>query len=362
MSKNCTNICKGIALVLMYIHHLFNNSEQLGHYSLIYKPLTMSQTIWIGQASKVCVAIFVFLTGYGYAKSIKGKETSNIDNQHKTIHRISRFLCNYWFCFLICFVLVVIFSEEFLLTYGTGKVEIIVNMFIDFLGLAFAFNTPTINATWWYVPLALIFIVVTPYIIKISKKMGISIFLVLVILPSLVGLNTLSSFIRYLPSLVLGIFVANNMLFERFKNKFGHRHYIDITLSIITIFVLLYIRGRLENYYYIIEAIVAMLICYIAYVGESRAVILNRGLALIGINSLNLFLFHSRIIRFFGKYFYSLKYCILILIVFLGVTLIISMLIERIKKFIHYERLSDKIASTLIRISYNKNNSTVEIN
>jgi hypothetical protein len=51
---NSTNACKGVALILLLWHHLFYQNPEYGLF--VFKFATLS---------KVCVAIFVILSGYG---------------------------------------------------------------------------------------------------------------------------------------------------------------------------------------------------------------------------------------------------------------------------------------------------------
>jgi uncharacterized membrane protein len=65
-SRNDTNIAKGIAVILLLNHHLFflvkDAPPLINGFSFVY---------FFANVSKVCVAIFVFLSGYGLSKSWK---------------------------------------------------------------------------------------------------------------------------------------------------------------------------------------------------------------------------------------------------------------------------------------------------
>lgn len=64
-SKSDTNIAKTVAIIAMYIHHLFFSKETYAGFSFSFTPLSESQTLVLAQCCKVCVAIFVFLSAYG---------------------------------------------------------------------------------------------------------------------------------------------------------------------------------------------------------------------------------------------------------------------------------------------------------
>lgn len=66
-----SNSLKGISLLLLLFHHLFY--VQHGAYDdiLVYNHGIVHQT---GIACKVCVALFVFLSGYGLAKKYDDRD------------------------------------------------------------------------------------------------------------------------------------------------------------------------------------------------------------------------------------------------------------------------------------------------
>lgn len=65
MTKDETNVCKGFAILLMFVHHLFSRPEVYADYSIRYFPFSYKTIISIALLGKVCVAIFVFLSAYG---------------------------------------------------------------------------------------------------------------------------------------------------------------------------------------------------------------------------------------------------------------------------------------------------------
>lgn len=67
--KRLTNICKGIAIILMIIHHIFPGME--GYGLKIGSTWVMAEIAILG---KVVVSIYLFLSGYGLCESLKGKK------------------------------------------------------------------------------------------------------------------------------------------------------------------------------------------------------------------------------------------------------------------------------------------------
>lgn len=67
--KRVTNICKGIAVILMLIHHIFPGMT--GYGLKLANTWVLPQVAILG---KVCVSIFLVLSGYGLYESYKTKK------------------------------------------------------------------------------------------------------------------------------------------------------------------------------------------------------------------------------------------------------------------------------------------------
>lgn len=153
-----TNISKGVACILLLFHHLFYHSSR---YDMYYHILGIDNPPLIAKIaimSKVCVAIFVILSGYGLAKSF---EKASCSSAYFTYKHIVKLLCQYWFVFIIFVPLGFFLGKNPVEIYGTGVKGITVFV-IDFMGLANIFGTRTMNATWWYMGLIIILYMLFP--------------------------------------------------------------------------------------------------------------------------------------------------------------------------------------------------------
>lgn len=77
-SKEKTMIVKGVAIILMLIHHLFYDYGNIENFSLLFDNLEADFWVTSSYISKVCVAIFAVLSGYGLSKSYKRKGENNL--------------------------------------------------------------------------------------------------------------------------------------------------------------------------------------------------------------------------------------------------------------------------------------------
>lgn len=91
LSKADTSAIKGIAILLMLWHHLFLSTTEYG---------TLTQSLAI--VFKVCVALFLFVSGYGLTRQYSGLDKRNIRTTVKfLLRRFINFFLPYWFCFVL---------------------------------------------------------------------------------------------------------------------------------------------------------------------------------------------------------------------------------------------------------------------
>lgn len=94
-TRRDTKIVKGIAALMMMAHHLFGFWDRLPEgYSYKLRLLSASQLTELAIALKICVALFMFLGGYGLCKQRE-------NGQGSLLKSIWRQYVQYWKVFLI---------------------------------------------------------------------------------------------------------------------------------------------------------------------------------------------------------------------------------------------------------------------
>ncbi len=89
LDKNCSTMIKGIAVLLMILHHLWGFPDRVPELQL------PNAYVQIGSAGKICVSIFMFLSGYGlYANYLR-------QGQAHIWKRIWNVYKRYWQVFLV---------------------------------------------------------------------------------------------------------------------------------------------------------------------------------------------------------------------------------------------------------------------
>ena len=91
LTKQDTIAIKGIAILLMLWHHLFLSTVEYGVWANSFSSI-----------AKLCVALFLFVSGYGLTKQYAKLEKPYLKNTVKfLVLRYLKFFLPYWFCFAI---------------------------------------------------------------------------------------------------------------------------------------------------------------------------------------------------------------------------------------------------------------------
>lgn len=252
--------------------------------------------------------------------------------------RYLKLMFGYWFIFIPALIINLILKNS---TYGEGNIyQKATNLLIDGLGLTNIFETPTLNVTWWYMSYALLLILITPLFLWLIEKAGYMVLPTVIIVPRYLQISDIN---RYLLALVLGSLCAKYFIFERIIDLQKRIKYIDIIFVSIASVILCVLRQRV-GYYEIIEPILAMNICYFSVSVFAKFLIFLNVLSYVGKHSMNIFLTHTFIYYyFFSDFVYSFRFAGIIVIILLSCSLLLSIFIEHLKKFLKYDRLECKI-------------------
>ena len=205
--KNTTSVIKGIALVMMFLHHFF--TFPAWWVKGISYPLLRDYSPYFRSPLKLCVPIFCFITGYFY-----------FFNTHKSykysLKKITDILISYWSVFFIFAFIATVFVD-----YKYTK--------WDFIAECFALKHPTMYFCW-YVIFYIIFMLLFPILTKLlSRDIHIDLFLSLILIPNIyriINIYVQNSIISELlknqqvwfPCVLAGYMFANYSLFERIEH------------------------------------------------------------------------------------------------------------------------------------------------
>ena len=158
LTRQDTSVMKGIAILAMLFHHMYGAPPpDVVPYSGILE--------WIGVLGKVCVAMFLFCSGYGLAAQYNPESVK--EDIKFILKRLTKFYLNYWVIFII-FVLITIFIFQRPLSAAYGEHVNIAKRFIyDILGV----QNPAYNITWWFNKLIIILYLFFPLLCRAIRIM-----------------------------------------------------------------------------------------------------------------------------------------------------------------------------------------------
>jgi hypothetical protein len=154
-----TAIAKGLAIVLMVYHHLFAFPDRIS--AVDYKPLMIVGNLpldfLIGDFGKLCVAIFLFLSGLGLYKSFQSKHQFNF---RQALRRVFNFMLLYWLIFFIFIPMgLQYFDDTIRYTWNTKQ------FFYNLFALIH-----TYNGEWWFISVYIELVLIFPFIVKLIEK------------------------------------------------------------------------------------------------------------------------------------------------------------------------------------------------
>ena len=196
--KNITSQMKTLAFLLMLIHHLWREPVFAQFEPVIYGHVLLS----IGLMSKICVGIFMFLSGYGLMSS-----TISGGRNYSIINRLKKVMLPFW--------LIVLIVAPFLL--ANEKVSWVDVMTDSFL------LTSNMNGSWWFMQTYVIFVVCFPLFKRslIYNKVWISLFGVSILCfqPIATEIRPYSDAVHYLfhyfPLFYSGVIARKLSLFDK---------------------------------------------------------------------------------------------------------------------------------------------------
>jgi hypothetical protein len=157
MTKSQISELKGIAIMLMFWHHLFGCGNGFVLPENIWIPLIRLSNNWgsvdryFGSHAKLCIALFAAASGYGLYKSYIEAHKASI------VKRIIKFLITYWTILFLLVIPYLIFFDRFEPRY------LLMNMFS-------LFDNDRIYASFsWYVKVYLMILMVLPIVKWLQK-------------------------------------------------------------------------------------------------------------------------------------------------------------------------------------------------
>ena len=199
-----TNILKGIAVIFMFVHHMFTFPRW--YIDSISYPELKDFASFFCSPFKLCVGMFAFLTGYSYFFT-KDKKL------RYSLRKISLFLIRYWSIYIPLLILASVL--------GCYKFQL-----MDFMLELFALKRP-IMCFCWYVYFYIVAMLILPLLIGLTRNnpIGFALGGIVVInylcslllqcLADDIARNVVSDFRTWFPCIVIGYLFAQLDIYHR---------------------------------------------------------------------------------------------------------------------------------------------------
>lgn len=328
LSKTDTASIKGIAILLMLWHHLFLDAPGFG---------TFTHSLAI--VSKVCVALFLFVSGYGLTKQYGGLVRRTVKSTAKLLgRRFVSFFLQYWFCF---FLVVLIgnlcgysFHDAYPATRNTLKCFI-----LDFFG---QMGYSSYLKAWWFNKMIIQLWIIFPVLyLIVSNKYSAMAGLIAIVFIQLYA-KSLPGNVFFLveggtPAFYLGMFTARHSL-----SLGKHQHtwrIISLTIAVLMILglCLLLLKVIKDPYQAILlRALLAFCIVYALKACQGSNVSV---LGFIGKYATIMYLTHVLLLVLIPGINSFMKYSLPVFLVFVIACLAIAMIINWLEKVSRFDEL-----------------------
>lgn len=322
LSLSDTQILKGIALLLLLYHHLFFSSGDFDDWYIGQIPVVQT----FGAQSKLCVAIFVFLSGYGLMSgAVKTDGISDILAFYRK--RYVKLMVNFWLIWLLFVpVGVLVFNRTFPDVYGE---HYLYKCVVDLLGFCDLYSY---NPTWWFYGCIIQLYILFPFLYKAIRYwyllLPLSVVLAFVYIIPTPGFNLCRS---YICSFLLG------MVIKKYPPQLAKAPTIILLFSIIVLFVC-----RMWTFSFcLVWDMVIIGVGVFAYIQIHFPQWIARALAFLGKHSFNIFLFHTFFLMYLHQYVYWSRNPFLIFLTMLSICVMVSVGIEKIKKAFGINKLQE---------------------
>ena len=336
LSKTDTAGIKGIAILFMLWHHLFLNTTEYG-------SLTQSLAV----VFKVCVALFLFVSGYGLTKQYRGLEKRNVQTTIQFwLRRFINFFLPFWFCFLLVVVIGNVcgytFNDAYSATRNTLKCVI-----LDFFG---QMGYDSYLGPWWFnkmiIQLYLLFPVL--YIVLRNRYTAIA---------GLIAIILVQLFAKKIPGNVFCVVEGGlpafflGMLMSRFQIVPGiSKRILGIAFGIVAILMgvsLSIVWLKVVKDPYLAVLIRALLAFCIVVVYKSFNVGDIRIMAFVGKYAAIMYLTHVLLIILLPKVVYYPRYSLLVFVLFALACLVVAITIDWLQRVTRYDKLRQELVSAV---------------
>lgn len=350
-----TSYCKGIAIIFMIVHHLFWNVPNIG---IKLGDMTISQRV--GIVGKVCVSIFLILSGIGLYKTYN----KNIDKKYFYSKHLVKLYFNYMFTVITSvIIIVVLFPSKFNDMIGFN-INGFLKLILSLTGYQYIIGYQGINAAWWFMSVILTCYLLFPIILRVINKhpLRILIFSFLLSFINIVKINRLGvlDIISWMFPFVLGCYISHENLFEKIKININlssntERKYKKILL-ILTMLFFTIIRSLVSPQGIAgikIDYILAVLIILNVYILFENLNISKKVICYLGNKSMDIYYIHMFISNYlFVDLVYGINNTFVMVFVVILFSLIWSYILDFIRLKIKFKNIINRCNELIMTLEF----------
>ena len=336
LSKSDTAGIKGIAILFMLWHHLFLRTMEYG-------ALTQSLAV----VFKVCVALFLFVSGYGLTKQYSGLEKRNV---RTTIQFLLRRFINFFLPFWFCFALVALignlcgytFQDAYPATRNTLKCVI-----LDFFG---QMGYDSYLSPWWFNKMIIQLYLVFPFLYMVLRNRYTAIAgLIAVVLVQLYAQRIPGNLYFIveggLPAFYLGMIAPRFRIVPKLRKR-AFIKVLGITAVMLGVILSILLLNVIKDPYQavLLRALLALCIVVAFRMFNGRD---SHVLGYMGKYATIMYLTHVLLIVLLSRIIYYPKYSFLVFVIFAMACLGIAMVINWLERVTRYEKLRLVLVNSL---------------
>ncbi|MBD5549684.1 MAG: acyltransferase [Lachnospiraceae bacterium] len=341
MNKRDSNTIKGVSILCMIFYHLFSDEEFISEYMLTGLIVSEEVTHIIASACHITVCLFVFISGYGFTKKMRNKNTKS--DYKEGIQKYIRLVLDVSYILVFCMIISYLLGSNSNLTaeaaWGGGLINQLFGICSNAFGVAGMFGQDWYVSSWWYVGLAVKLIFLAPIVYRLVRTLGPYYGIAIgILMPSALGCNVKNdTFARYFPVFVIGICFAEYEMLEKIKIKLQKSKIYEVALIFLLLLlipVIVVVKINIKASY-LHETALTVVIVILINLTIHKIKFVNQMFSFLGDNSAYMWLIHVCIYKhWFPNEVFVLKNIWLIFVTVVASSLLLAVILKYYKKYI----------------------------
>ena len=358
-TKKNTLAVKGIAIIFLLCYHCFSQRARLYGAEVSFWPLSDETVFMICRSMMMCVGMFAFLSAYGLTLSIK----SSWPDYQFSGHDAAMFVLKRYVKLFFMFMLPFLFCSGITFVTGTGSYryrngfwENVAGVVMDFFGVGQIFGTTLMVNTWWFLSLEILIIVFMPFMIRFYRKYS-WLMVPMILLPGSFLLEKQVHLTKYLFVVPLAVWFADRQILERLKAFSPVKNrtvgkilkFVLLTGFLLVLFKVYDTPWGIKHFEFLLNGLVPAVVIWWAYEFVIELPVLRSVLEFLGRHSADIFFTHTFVRSLWmTDVVYSFRHGLFIFLFLLGVSLMISFILDFIRKKLVYNKINERIADRFL--------------